>query len=73
LPIVYDGARLDAGYRLDMVVEDSIIIEIKAVDALTRLHEAQVLTCLKLSGRRLGFLMNFNVALFKQGLKRLVL
>jgi GxxExxY protein len=73
LPIEYDGARLDAGYRLDMAVEDLIIIEIKAVDQLTRLHEAQILTYLKLSGRRLGFLMNFNVVLFKHGLKRIVL
>jgi GxxExxY protein len=73
LPIVYDGARLDAGYRLDLVVEDLIIIEIKAVDALTRLHEAQILTYLKPSGRRPGFLMNFDAPLFKQGVKRLVL
>jgi GxxExxY protein len=54
-------------------VQESIIIEIKAVEALTRVHEAQVLTYLKLSGHRLGFLMNFNVELFKHGLKRLVL
>ena len=72
LPINYDGLLLDAGYRLDLLVEDSIVVEIKAVDLLTRLHEAQVLTYLKLSKRRLGFLMNFNVMLFKQGLKRLV-
>ena len=73
LPIVYDGVRLDAGYRLDMVVEDAVILEIKAVDELTRLHEAQILTYLKLSGYRLGFLMNFNVPLFKRGLKRMAL
>ena len=73
LPICYDGAILDAGYRLDIVVESAIIVEIKAVDALTRVHDAQVLTYLKLSGYRIGFLMNFNVSLFKQGLKRLVL
>jgi len=73
LPIVYQEATLDAGYRLDLVVEDLIIIEIKAVDTLTRLHEAQILTYLKLSGLRLGFLMNFNVELFKLGVKRLVL
>jgi GxxExxY protein len=73
LPIVYEGARVDAGYRLDMVVGDSIIIEIKAIDQLTRLHEAQLLTYLRLSGPRLGFLMNFNVELFRNGLKRLVL
>ena len=73
LPIFYDGVALDAGYRLDLIVEESIVIEIKAVDALTRVHEAQILTYLKLSGCRIGFLMNFNVVLFKQGLKRLVL
>jgi GxxExxY protein len=73
LPIVYDGVRLDAGFRLDIVVQELIVIEIKAVEALTRVHEAQVLTYLKLSGHRLGFLMNFNVELFKHGLKRLVL
>ncbi len=73
LPIVYNGARLNVGYRLDIVVENSVIIEVKAIDSLTRLHEAQVLTYLKLSGCRLGFLMNFNVVLFKQGLKRFVL
>jgi GxxExxY protein len=72
LPIIYQGATLDAGYRLDILVEDSVVIEIKAVDLLTRLHEAQLLTYLKLSGRRLGFLMNFNVVLFTHGLKRLV-
>ncbi len=72
LPIIYEGLTLDAGYRLDLLVEDQIILEIKAVDALTRLHDAQVLTYLRLSGRRLGFLMNFNVELFKHGLKRLI-
>jgi GxxExxY protein len=73
LPIVYDGVRLDAGYRLDLLVEKSIIIEVKVVEALTPVHYAQLLTYLKLSGCRIGFLMNFHVALFKQGLKRLVL
>ncbi|MDB5431154.1 MAG: hypothetical protein JWP35_2270 [Caulobacter sp.] len=73
LPINYDGHQLDAGYRLDLFVDRSIILEIKAVDALTRLHEAQVLTYLRLSSCRLGFLMNFNTPLFKNGLRRLVL
>jgi GxxExxY protein len=73
LPVTYEGATLDAGYRLDLVVDRSIIVEIKATDALSRVHEAQLLTYLRLSGLRLGFLMNFNVELFKQGLKRLVL
>lgn len=73
MPITYDGAQLDAGYRLDLLIDNVTIVEIKAIDALTRIHEAQVLTYLKLSGCRLGFLMNFNVLLFKQGVKRLVL
>jgi GxxExxY protein len=73
LPILYEGAVLDAGYRLDLLIEESIIVEVKAVDTLARVHEAQILTYLKLSGCRIGFLMNFNVPLFKQGVKRLVL
>jgi len=73
LPIIYEGVRLDAGYRLDIVVGDAVIIEIKAVEELTRLHEAQILTYMKLSGYRLGFLMNFNVPLFKHGLRRMAL
>ncbi len=72
LPIVYEGARLESGYRLDLVIDDALVIEVKAVEALTRLHEAQVLTYLRLSGYRIGFLMNFNVTLFKQGVRRLV-
>jgi len=63
---------LDAGYRLDLVVEGVIILEIKSVEASSRLYEAQILTYLKLSALRLGFLMNFNVPLFKQGLRRFV-
>ena len=64
---------LESAYRLDIVVESAIIVEIKAVDTLTRVHDAQVITYLKLSGYRIGFLMNFDVALIKQGLTRLVL
>ena len=73
LPIIYDGITLDAGYRIDILVEDAVIVEIKAIDLLQPIHQAQLLTYLKLSGRRLGYLMNFNVALFKQGIKRIVL
>jgi len=73
LPIVYDGARIDAGYRLDLMVERSVVVEVKSVDALTRVHEAQILTYLKLSGCRIGFLMNFNVPLFKEGVRRFML
>ena len=73
LPVIYKGVALDVGYRLDLVVENAVIVEIKAVEALSRLHEAQLITYLKLSKLRLGYLMNFNAELFKQGLKRLVL
>jgi GxxExxY protein len=73
LSISYDGMTIDAGYRVDLLVQDLLIIEIKAVDALTRVHHAQLLTYLKLSGRRLGLLMNFNVALFKDGIRRVAL
>jgi GxxExxY protein len=73
LPITYDGTKLDVGYRLDLLVEESIVIEIKSVDALMPIHEAQLMTYLRLSGCRLGFLINFNVVLFKQGLRRFVL
>jgi GxxExxY protein len=73
LPIVYDGVTLDAGYRIDILVESAVIVEIKAIDLLQPIHHAQLLTYLKLSGLRLGYLMNFNVALFKQGIKRIVL
>ena len=73
LPIIYDGVALEAGYRLDLVVNGLIIIEVKSVEALSRLHEAQILTYLRLSKLPLGFLLNFNVDLFKHGIKRVVL
>jgi GxxExxY protein len=72
LPIEYEGLRLDAGYRLDLLVQDAVIIEIKAVETLSRLHEAQILTYLKLSGHRLGYLMNFNSIQLRHGLRRFV-
>lgn len=72
LPLIYDKIQLDIGYRLDILVENSLVIEIKSVDALSDIHTAQVLTCLKLSGNRLGLLINFNVTLLKNGIKRLV-
>ena len=74
LPIIYGGEKLDAGYRSSiLVVEGAVIVEIKSIDALAPIHDAQVLTYLKLSGLRIGLLMNFNVALLKQGLERFVL
>jgi GxxExxY protein len=71
LPVIYEGLRMDAGYRLDVLVEDTIIVELKAVDALNPLHEAQLLTYLKLSGKPLGLLLNFNVLHMRDGIKRL--
>jgi len=73
LPVTYKGVKLDAGYRIDLLVDEAVILEIKSVDALGPIHQAQLLTYLKLSRCRLGFLMNFNVPLMKQGLKRMVL
>ena len=72
LPIEYDGLVLDAGYRLDLMVEDNVVVEIKSVESLLRLHEAQLLTYLKLSRRRLGYLLNFNVTPMRQGIRRMV-
>jgi GxxExxY protein len=72
LPVEYEGLRLDGGYRLDVLIDDLVVVEIKAVETVLRLHEAQLITYLKLSGIRLGLLMNFNVALFKDGVRRLV-
>jgi GxxExxY protein len=73
LPVVYDGVRLDAGLRLDLLVGDRVIVEVKATEKMLPLYEAQLLTYLKLSGLRLGLLMNFNTALLKDGIKRMVL
>ena len=72
LPLVYKEIKLDAGYRLDLIVEDKVIVEIKSVEALNDVHVAQVLTYLKLSGCKVGLLMNFNVIRLVDGLKRLV-
>lgn len=71
LPIEYLGNRLDDGLRLDLLVEGEIIVEIKAVEKLVPIHTSQVLTYLKLSGRRVCFLVNFNVELIKDGIKRI--
>ncbi|MDQ6959544.1 MAG: GxxExxY protein [Mariprofundaceae bacterium] len=72
LPIWYDGHKIDAGYRIDMLVENKIIIELKAVDKLLPVHEAQLLSYLRLANKRLGFLLNFNVKSFRDGIKRMV-
>jgi GxxExxY protein len=73
LPVVYDNLRLDAGLRLDLVVEKRVIVELKAVEMLLPVHTAQLLTYLKLSGYRLGLLVNFNSAVIKHGIKRIAL
>lgn len=70
LPIFYDGHQIDAGYRIDMLIENMIIIENKAVDQLLPIHQAQLLTYLKLKDCRLGFLLNWNVRLMKDGIRR---
>jgi len=72
LPVIYKDVKLDCGYRLDLVVEDKIIIEIKAVEKLLPIHEAQLLSYLRLANKRVGLLMNFHVAVLKNGLKRIV-
>ncbi len=72
LPITYRGVELDCGYRIDLLVEDAVIVELKAVDRLEPIHEAQLITYLKLSGCQLGLLINFNVKVLKHGIRRLV-
>ena len=72
LPVVYKQVKLDCGYRLDMVVEDEIIVEIKAIEKLLPIHDAQLLSYLRLARRRVGLLMNFHVPVLKNGLKRIV-
>jgi len=71
--ITYDNVRLDAGLRLDLVVENSLLVELKAVESILPVHQAQVLTYLKLWGLRLGLLINFNVPLIRDGIKRIAL
>jgi GxxExxY protein len=73
IPINYEGLQLEVGYRLDLLVDERVIVEIKSVDALTSIHQAQLLTYLRFSGYRLGFLLNFNTTLLKNGLKRMAL
>ena len=73
LPLVYKEIKLDAGYRVDLLVENSIVVELKSVEELSDIHLAQVLTYLKLSKCKLGLLVNFNVKYFKNGTKRVIL
>jgi len=72
LPVVYDGVTIDLGYRLDLVVEDTVVVELKCVQAFDRVHEAQILSSLKLSGKPVGLLINFHVAHLRHGIRRFV-
>lgn len=73
LPVVYDDIELEAGYRIDLLVNDQVILELKAVDEIAPIHTAQVMTYLKLSGLKLGLLLNFNVKDMKRGIKRIIM
>jgi GxxExxY protein len=70
-PVIYEGLEIEVGYRLDLIVENLIIIELKAVEQLAPIHQAQLLTYLKLSNKQIGFLINFNVPLIKDGIRRI--
>ena len=72
LPLIYEKVKLDAGYRIDLMIEDKFIVEIKSVEALNEVHLAQILTYLKLSNCKLGLLINFNVKLLKEGTRRVI-
>ena len=72
MPLIYKGEKLDLGYRIDLLVDEKVIIEVKAVDALNPVHLAQVMTYLKLSGCRIGLLINFNVQFLKDGIRRII-
>jgi GxxExxY protein len=72
LPVVYCGVKLELGYRIDLLAEDLVVVEIKSVDAISPVHQAQILSYLKLSGKSIGLLINFNVVHLKNGIKRFV-
>ena len=73
LPLVYEEVKLDCGYRIDILVEDKVVVELKCVEAFTEVHTAQVLTYLKLSGCKIGLLLNFYTKSLKNGIKRIIL
>ncbi len=73
IPVEYKGVKLDCGYRIDFLIEDLVILELKPVDSLQPIHEAQLLTYLKLTGLKVGLLINFNVPVLKQGIRRLII
>jgi GxxExxY protein len=72
LPVVYEGVKLDAGYRMDLLVDDCVVVEVKAVETILPVFEAQLLSYLRLSGKQVGLLINFHVTQLKQGIRRLV-
>ncbi len=72
MPVVYGGETVEPGYRLDVLMEDAVIVELKAVERLAPIHEAQLLSYLRLSGKKLGLLLNFNVLHMRDGIKRMV-
>ena len=72
LPVVYHGTKLDIGYRIDLLIEDRVVVELKSIDAIAPIHQAQILSYLKLSGKSIGLLINFNVVHLKDGIKRFV-
>lgn len=73
MPLIYKGRKLELGYRLDLLVEDKVVIEVKSVDCLNPVHTAQLMTYLKLSGCKIGLLINFNVAFLKEGIRRIII
>ncbi len=73
VPVIYDGVKLDVGFRLDLLVEDCVIIELKSVERMDPIFQAILQNYLRLTGKRVGFLINFNVIMFKDGIKRIVL
>jgi GxxExxY protein len=73
VPVVYKDIKLDCGYRIDIVVENSIVVELKSVDAINPVHEAQILTYMKFSKKTIGLLINFNVTVLKHGIKRYIM
>lgn len=73
IPVVYKSVKLECGFRLDLLVEDTIVVELKSVEAIALVHEATILTYLRLSHHRIGLLINFNVAILKQGVRRYII
>ena len=73
LPVVYKDIKLDCGYRIDILVENAVVLELKSIDAVSPVHEAQILTYLKFSEKEIGLLINFNVTLLKNGLKKYIM